>query len=104
MAHRLGIGVLAVRRAGNLPPWCIARPTAWKYGTATLEIPAEGLDLRDRRVVIIDDVLVQRADGRRRLRITCRQVVHRHGGRGKGTTSARRDKIAPLSPSSLHII
>ena len=28
-----------------------------EYGSATLEVPAEGVELRGRRVVVIDDVL-----------------------------------------------
>ncbi|WP_227999517.1 adenine phosphoribosyltransferase [Mycolicibacterium sp. P1-5] len=57
VAHRLGIGVLAVRKGGKLPPPVHSETYTLEYGTATLEIPAEGIELAGRRVVIIDDVL-----------------------------------------------
>ncbi|MFH5210012.1 adenine phosphoribosyltransferase [Antrihabitans spumae] len=50
-------GVLAVRKSGKLPPPVIARQYALEYGTATLEIPADGVDLRGRKVLLLDDVL-----------------------------------------------
>ncbi len=57
VAHRLGIGVLAIRKGGKLPPPVHSETYTLEYGTATLEIPAEGIELAGRRVVIIDDVL-----------------------------------------------
>lgn len=57
VAHRLGVGVLAIRKGGKLPPPVHSRTYALEYGTATLEIPAEGIDLAGRRVAIVDDVL-----------------------------------------------
>ncbi len=57
VAGRLGTGVLAIRKSGKLPPPVHAEQYALEYGTATLEIPADGIDLRGRDVVIIDDVL-----------------------------------------------
>jgi adenine phosphoribosyltransferase len=57
VAGRLGAGVLAVRKAGKLPPPVHAERYELEYGTAALEIPADGIDLRGRSVVIIDDVL-----------------------------------------------
>lgn len=57
VAHRLGIGVLAIRKGGKLPPPVHSRTYELEYGTATLEIPADGIDLAGRRIVIIDDVL-----------------------------------------------
>lgn len=57
VAARLGTGVLAIRKAGKLPPPVHAERYDLEYGTATLEIPAEGIDLLGRDVVIIDDVL-----------------------------------------------
>ena len=50
VAHRLGVGVLAIRKGGKLPPPVHSR-------TYTLEIPAEGIELAGRRVAIVDDVL-----------------------------------------------
>jgi adenine phosphoribosyltransferase len=57
VACRLGTGVLAIRKGGKLPPPVSAERYDLEYGSATLEIPADGIELRERRVVIIDDVL-----------------------------------------------
>ena len=57
VAHRLGVGVLAIRKGGKLPPPVHRRDYALEYAAATLEIPAQGLDLAGRRIAIIDDVL-----------------------------------------------
>jgi adenine phosphoribosyltransferase len=57
VAHRLGLGVLAIRKGGKLPPPVHSRTYTLEYGTATLEIPADRLELAGRRVAIIDDVL-----------------------------------------------
>ena len=57
VAHRLGIGVLAVRKGGKLQPPVHSRTYILEYGTATLEIPAGVIDLAGRRVAVIDDVL-----------------------------------------------
>jgi adenine phosphoribosyltransferase len=57
VACRLGTGILAIRKGGKLPPPVCAEHYDLEYGSATLEIPADGIELRDRSVVIIDDVL-----------------------------------------------
>jgi adenine phosphoribosyltransferase len=57
VATRLGTGVLAVRKGGKLPPPVHSESYALEYGTATLEIPADGIDLSGRRILVIDDVL-----------------------------------------------
>ena len=57
VAHKLGIGVLAVRKAGKLPPPVYSETYDLEYASATLEVPADGIDLTGRDVVIIDDVL-----------------------------------------------
>lgn len=57
VADRLRTGVLAIRKGGKLPPPVHSVTYDLEYGSATLEVPADGIDLRDRRVVIIDDVL-----------------------------------------------
>jgi adenine phosphoribosyltransferase len=57
VAARLGVGVLAIRKGGKLPPPVHAETYDLEYGSATLEIPADGIELRERTVVIIDDVL-----------------------------------------------
>ncbi len=57
VAHRLGVGVLAIRKSGKLPPPVYSRSYDLEYGAATLEIPAEGIVLAGRRVAVVDDVL-----------------------------------------------
>lgn len=57
VALKLGIGVVAVRKGGKLPPPVLSETYTLEYGTATLEVPAEGIDLAGRSIVVIDDVL-----------------------------------------------
>lgn len=57
VADRLGVGALAVRKGGKLPPPVLSESYQLEYGDAVLEIPADGIDLAGRRVVILDDVL-----------------------------------------------
>jgi adenine phosphoribosyltransferase len=57
VATRLGTGVLAIRKGGKLPPPVHAEQYDLEYGSATLEIPADRIDLHGPRIVIIDDVL-----------------------------------------------
>lgn len=56
VALTLGTGVLAVRKAGKLPPPVASQRYKLEYGSAQLEIP-ESIDLSGRRVFVIDDVL-----------------------------------------------
>lgn len=57
VAAKLGTGMLAIRKGGKLPPPVRSAHYQLEYGAATLEIPAEGIELAGRRVVIVDDVL-----------------------------------------------
>lgn len=57
VAMRLHTGVLAVRKSGKLPPPVHSRSYELEYGAATLELPADGLDLTGSRVLVVDDVL-----------------------------------------------
>ncbi|MBH0774970.1 adenine phosphoribosyltransferase [Nocardia bovistercoris] len=57
VAATLGTGVLAVRKAGKLPPPVLSREYTLEYGTARLEIPGDGIDLAGRRILLLDDVL-----------------------------------------------
>lgn len=57
VAIRLGTGVLAIRKGGKLPPPVHAETYDLEYGSATLEIPADGMDLAGLRVLLVDDVL-----------------------------------------------
>lgn len=57
VAYKLGLGVLAVRKKGKLPPPVLTEEYDLEYGTAALEIPADGMELKGKRVVLVDDVL-----------------------------------------------
>ncbi|MGA9874132.1 MAG: adenine phosphoribosyltransferase [Rhodococcus sp. (in: high G+C Gram-positive bacteria)] len=56
VALTLGCGVLAVRKAGKLPPPVVSQKYQLEYGSAELEIP-EDIDIAGRRVLVVDDVL-----------------------------------------------
>ncbi|MDV6261598.1 adenine phosphoribosyltransferase [Rhodococcoides yunnanense] len=56
VALELGCGVLAVRKAGKLPPPVHSRSYDLEYGNAELQIPT-AIDVAGRRVLVIDDVL-----------------------------------------------
>jgi len=106
VAHRLGIGVLAIRKGGKLPPPVHRQTYTLEYGTATLEIPAEGIDLRGRRVVIVDDVLATGGTvvAARELLSACGAVVPAAAVVLELAALRGRDKIAPLAVTSLHAI
>ncbi len=57
VALRLGVGMLAVRKGGKLPPPVLREEYDLEYGSAALEIPAAGIDLRGARALVVDDVL-----------------------------------------------
>jgi adenine phosphoribosyltransferase len=57
VATRLGTGVLAIRKGGKLPPPVFSESYDLEYGSASLEIPADGIKLQGRKVMVIDDVL-----------------------------------------------
>lgn len=57
VAYELGLGILAIRKKGKLPPPVITQEYTTEYSTAALEVPADGVELRGRRVVLVDDVL-----------------------------------------------
>lgn len=57
VAYSMDLGVLAVRKKGKLPPPVHTESYDLEYGSAALEVPASGLDLEGKRVVLVDDVL-----------------------------------------------
>ncbi|MFT4086924.1 MAG: adenine phosphoribosyltransferase [Gordonia sp. (in: high G+C Gram-positive bacteria)] len=57
VARELGVGVVAVRKAGKLPPPVIGVDYQLEYGTARLEVPAQGVGFTGKRIAVIDDVL-----------------------------------------------
>ena len=106
VATKLGTGVLAVRKGGKLPPPVHRQEYTLEYGTATLEIPADGIELAGRTIVIIDDVLATGgtvAATRRLLEaggaeVTAAAVVL------ELTALGGREVVAPLPVSSLRVI
>ena len=65
VAARLGTGVLTIRKGGKLPPPVRTERYTLEYGTASLEVPADGIELAGRSVVIVDDVLATGGSGGR---------------------------------------
>ncbi|CAJ1499588.1 adenine phosphoribosyltransferase [[Mycobacterium] kokjensenii] len=106
VADRLGVGALAVRKGGKLPPPVLSESYQLEYGDAVLEIPAEGIDLAGRRVVILDDVLAtggtlaaaQRLLGRAGAEVVGAAVVLELPGLGG------RAAVGALPLTSLHLI
>ncbi len=103
VAGRLCTGVLAIRKGGKLPPPVYSVDYELEYGSATLEIPGEGVDLHGRNVVVIDDVLATggtlaaatRLLQRAGARVTAAAVVSEVPGLGG------REAVAPLRVLSL---
>ncbi|MDT7730397.1 MAG: adenine phosphoribosyltransferase [Mycobacterium sp.] len=106
VALRLGTGVLAVRKGGKLPPPVLSETYDLEYGTATLEVPAEGIELAGRNIAIIDDVLATGGT------VAATAKLLRHAG--ANVTGAAvvlelaalggRDVLKPLAVSSLHTV
>lgn len=57
VAYELGTGILAIRKKGKLPPPVITQEYTTEYSSAALEIPADGMDISGKRIVLVDDVL-----------------------------------------------
>ncbi|MCP1387180.1 adenine phosphoribosyltransferase [Corynebacterium sp. TA-R-1] len=57
VAYDMGLGILAIRKKGKLPPPVITQEYTTEYSTAALEIPANGVDIRGKKIVLVDDVL-----------------------------------------------
>jgi adenine phosphoribosyltransferase len=106
VATRLGTGVLAVRKGGKLPPPVRAEQYAREYGTATLEIPGDGVEVMGRSVVIVDDVLATGGTlaAARRLLEHCGAHVTAAAVVLELTALGGSDAVAPLPVCSLRRI
>ncbi|HYB81951.1 MAG TPA: adenine phosphoribosyltransferase [Mycobacterium sp.] len=103
IAARLGTGVLSIRKSGKLPPPVLSEDYTREYGDASIEIPADGLDLQGRKVVLIDDVLATGG-----TLAAAARLLERAGANVTGaavvvelTALGGREAIAPLQVHSL---
>lgn len=106
VAHRLGVGVLAIRKGGKLPPPVHSRSYTLEYGTATLEIPAAGIELSGRRVAIVDDVLATGGTvaAARDLLIGVGAQVTEAAVVMELAALGGRDRLGPLAVRSLQVL
>ena len=106
VATKLGTGVLAVRKGGKLPPPVHSETYQLEYGTAKLEIPAEGIDITGRRVIIIDDVLATGGTlaATHRLLTSGGATVTGAAVVLELTALNGRDAVQPLPVCSLHTV
>jgi adenine phosphoribosyltransferase len=106
LAARLGTGVLAIRKGGKLPPPVRAERYNLEYGTASLEIPAEGIELSGRNVVVVDDVLATGGTlaAAHRLLEQAGALVMTAAVVLELTALGGRGRVAPLPVHSLHQI
>jgi adenine phosphoribosyltransferase len=103
VAGRLGTGILAIRKGGKLPPPVHTEEYDLEYGSATLEIPADGIDLRGRNIVIVDDVLATGGTMAAAARLLQRAGANVTGAVVVTELAALggRDAVAPLPIHSL---
>ena len=106
VATKLGTGVLAIRKGGKLPPPVRRQEYTLEYGTAVLEIPAEGINLERRKVFVVDDVLATGGTmaAARRLLVDSGASVLGAAVVLELSALGGRELVAPLPVTSLRII
>ena len=57
VAYKMGLGILAIRKSGKLPPPVLHQDYSLEYGSAALEIPADSSELKGKKIALVDDVL-----------------------------------------------
>ena len=57
LALKLGKGFIPFRKAGKLPPPVLHQEYSLEYGSAALEIPADGAVITGTKIALVDDVL-----------------------------------------------
>ena len=75
VAYEMGLGILAIRKKGKLPPPVISQEYSLEYGTAALEVPAEGMKIEGKSIVLVDDVLATGG-----TLAAARELIERAGG------------------------
>ena len=75
VAYELGTGILAIRKKGKLPPPVITQEYTTEYSSAALEIPADGVDISGKSIVLVDDVLATGG-----TLVAARDLIERAGG------------------------
>lgn len=106
VAVRMGVGVLAIRKAGKLPPPVHSAKYQLEYGAAALEIPASGIELSGHRPAIVDDVLATGGTIAAAARLM-RKVGAEPVGAGvvlELTSLHGRNAVAPLTVTALRSI
>lgn len=79
VAYEMGTGILAIRKKGKLPPPVITQEYTTEYSTAALEIPADGMDIAGKKIVLVDDVLATGG-----TLVAARDLIERAGGEVAG--------------------
>lgn len=75
VAYHFGAGFVPIRKQGKLPSESVAEDYELEYGTATLELHADGINPGE-RVLIVDDVLATGGTAR-----AAASLVQRVGGK-----------------------
>lgn len=79
VAFEMGTGILAIRKKGKLPPPVITQEYTTEYSSAALEIPADGMEIAGKSIVLVDDVLATGG-----TLVAARDLIEQAGGKVAG--------------------